>query len=195
MNGQWGSSSSSANPMPFGGFGGGGQQAGGSYGAAPSQPQMTPEQQQAYYIRLMQDAMESCPVKSGIAGGMGFGMGAIFGLFMSSLDIQSTEHQIYQKPFKEQMKFGLQDMGKRSYSTAKNFAVVGAIYAGTECCIEGYRAKHDMTNSVAAGCVTGAILARKGGPKAAAFGCAGFAAFSAASKSCLFYFFNCLINY
>lgn len=35
-------------------------------------------------------------------------------------------------------------------------------------------------NSVSAGCVSGAILAARGGPQAAAFGCAGFAAFSAA---------------
>nr|GEZ02344.1 mitochondrial import inner membrane translocase subunit TIM22-4-like [Tanacetum cinerariifolium] len=40
------------------------------------------------------------------------------------------------------------------------------------------RAKHDMTNTVAAGCVTGGTLSAKGGPKAACIGCAGFAAFS-----------------
>ena len=28
-------------------------------------------------------------------------------------------------------------MGKRSYSSAKNFGIVGAMFAGTECCIEG----------------------------------------------------------
>lgn len=37
---------------------------------------------------------------------------------------------------KQQMKSALKDMGTRSYSMAKNFAVVGAIYSGTECCIE-----------------------------------------------------------
>jgi hypothetical protein len=37
-----------------------------------------------------------------------------------------------------------------------------------------------MVNSVAAGCVTGGILAAKSGPQNAAIGCAGFAAFSAA---------------
>lgn len=35
-------------------------------------------------------------------------------------------------------------------------------------------------NSVAAGCVTGGALGVKAGPQAAAIGCAGFAAFSAA---------------
>lgn len=83
-------------------------------------------------------------------------------------------------PVKEQLRRGLKDMGSRSYSSAKNFMLIGAMYSGVECVIEGYRAKNDLTNSVAAGCVTGAGLAWKAGPSAAAFGCGGFAAFSAA---------------
>ena len=46
--------------------------------------------------------------------------------------------------------------------------------------IEQLRAKNDMKNGIAAGCVTGGVLAAKAGPQAAAVGCAGFAAFSAA---------------
>lgn len=38
---------------------------------------------------------------------------------------------------KEQIKHGFKDMGKRSYSSAKNFGVVGTIFAGSECVIEG----------------------------------------------------------
>lgn len=83
-------------------------------------------------------------------------------------------------PLKEQLKRGFKDMGQRSYSTGKNFALVGSIFAGTECCIEGFRAKNDMYNGISAGCVTGGVLAAKAGPQAAAVGCAGFAAFSAA---------------
>lgn len=83
-------------------------------------------------------------------------------------------------PLKQQLSHGLKDMGRRSYSTAKNFAAVGALFSGIECGIEGLRAKNDLGNGVAAGCLTGAILARNGGPQAAAVGCAGFAAFSAA---------------
>ena len=37
-----------------------------------------------------------------------------------------------------------------------------------------------MVNSVSAGCITGGLLAMNAGPQAAAMGCAGFAAFSAA---------------
>lgn len=56
----------------------------------------------------------------------------------------------------------------RSY--AKGFAAMGALFAGSECLIESYRAKHDMRNSVYAGCATGAILAHSGGPKAMCIG-------------------------
>ena len=34
----------------------------------------------------MQGAMESCPVKTAISGGMGFALGGAFGLFMSSVN-------------------------------------------------------------------------------------------------------------
>ncbi len=83
-------------------------------------------------------------------------------------------------PLRQQLAVGFRDMGTRSYSTAKNFAAVGALFSGIECGIEGLRARNDMANGVAAGCLTGAILARNAGPQGAAIGCAGFAAFSAA---------------
>lgn len=46
-----------------------------------------------------------------------------------------------------------------------------------------YRAKNDLKNGIAAGCITGGLLGAKAGPQAAAIGCAGFAAFSAAIDS------------
>lgn len=45
--------------------------------------------------------------------------------------------QLANLPLREQLKRGFKDMGSRSYSSAKNFGIVGAIFAGTECCIEG----------------------------------------------------------
>ena len=86
-------------------------------------------------------------------------------------------------PLREQLRQGFRDMGSRSWSSAKNFGTVGALFSGIECGIEGLRAKNDIANGVAAGCLTGAILARNAGPQAAAVGCAGFAAFSAAIDS------------
>ena len=47
--------------------------------------------------------------------------------------------QLAELPMKEQLRRGLKDMGSRSFSSAKNFALVGAIFSGTECCIEGVR--------------------------------------------------------
>lgn len=83
-------------------------------------------------------------------------------------------------PLKQQLRQGFKDMGQRSFSSAKNFGKVGAIFAGTECAIEGFRAKNVLSNGVMAGCITGGVLAAPAGPQAAAVGCAGFAAFSAA---------------
>lgn len=141
---------------------------------------MTPEEQQQYMIKTINKLSEGCAFKTVLSGGAGFGLGALFGLFMSSLQIETTDAKIYDLPFKEQMRVGFRDMGKKSFSTAKNFGVVGAIFAGSECCIEAYRAKNDLYNSASAGCFTGAVLGAKAGPQAAAFGCAGFAAFSTA---------------
>jgi hypothetical protein len=40
-------------------------------------------------------------------------------------------------PVREQLRRGLKDMGSRSYSSAKNFGMVGALFSFTECGIEG----------------------------------------------------------
>ncbi|OJD23505.1 hypothetical protein ACJ73_05138 [Blastomyces percursus] len=140
--------------------------------------------QEAAMVKTIQAAMESCPVKSVMAGGMGFALGGAFGLFMSSMSYDTPltpqGRELSTLPVREQLRRGFKDMGSRSYSSAKNFAIVGAIFSGTECCIEGLRAKNDLANGVAAGCITGGVLGAKAGPQAAMLGCAGFAAFSAA---------------
>lgn len=53
--------------------------------------------------------------------------------------------------------------------------------ATTDCgpCFAQMRAKHDIYNSVYAGCAAGAVLAHSAGPKGMCLGCASFAAFSA----------------
>src|SRR5271156_6149738 len=125
----------------------------------------------------MQAGMESCLTKSIMAGGMGFALGGAFGLFMSSMSYDTPlsspinplnpANAASHAPAlttSQQLKLGLKDMGTRSYSSAKNFALIGAMYSGTECVIEGFRAKSDLTNSVSAGCITGAALAWRAGP-------------------------------
>ncbi|KAI5838080.1 Tim17/Tim22/Tim23/Pmp24 family-domain-containing protein [Morchella snyderi] len=165
--------------MNFGGFPG---TRGGANGG-----EMSADEQQQQMIKMMQAGLESCPIKTAISGGAGFALGGVFGLFMASMSYDTPmtgglpgAKSLADLPLKEQLRRGFKDMGQRSYSSAKGFGLVGAMYAGSECCIEGFRAKNDMYNSVAAGCVTGGALGVKAGPQAAAFGCAGFAAFSAA---------------
>lgn len=90
------------------------------------------------------------------------------------------QNPITAMPLRQQLKVGFKDMGTRSYSMARNFGKVGALFSGIECGIEGMRAKNDITNGVAAGCLTGGVLAKNAGPQAIAGGCLAFAAFSAA---------------
>ncbi|KAF9904310.1 Mitochondrial import inner membrane translocase subunit tim22 [Linnemannia zychae] len=125
---------------------------------------------------------ENCPFKFVFGGVTGFALGGVFGIVMSSFEFAGPQltPQLQELSTREQMKIMLKDMGNRSYSSAKNFAVVAAIFSSSECFIEGYRAKNDIYNGAAAGCFTGGVLAAKGGAKASAFGCAGFAAFSTA---------------
>jgi mitochondrial import inner membrane translocase subunit TIM22 len=93
---------------------------------------------------------------------------------------QKTSVPLSSLPLRKQLASGFRDMGTRSWSTAKGFGTIGALFAGIECGIEGFRGRNDMANGVAAGCLTGGILARASGPSGMAVGCAGFAAFSAA---------------
>lgn len=89
---------------------------------------------------LMHSIMESCPAKTVLTGGLGFGAGALFGLVMSSLDTSGLQINDPGKPeltTRQQMRIVARDMATSSFRTAKNFALVGAIYSGVECTIEG----------------------------------------------------------
>lgn len=157
----------------------------GTNGQQKSLSEMTQEEQAEMGAKQMIAFMQSCPGKTAMAGVSGFFLGGFFGLFMASMayDVPvgtTAVNHISQLPLKEQMKLQFSDMGKRSYSSAKNFGYIGMVYSGVECAIESFRAKHDIYNGVSAGCITGAGLSFKAGPQAAAFGCAGFAAFSTA---------------
>eukprot|EP00123_Amoebidium_parasiticum_P020270 comp4648_c0_seq1/m.836 comp4648_c0_seq1/g.836 ORF comp4648_c0_seq1/g.836 comp4648_c0_seq1/m.836 type:complete len:166 (-) comp4648_c0_seq1:323-820(-) len=122
-------------------------------------------------VIIAQTVWESCPAKSIISGVMGFALGGVFGLIGGSFDpVENTNLRARDV---------LRDMGKRSYSMGKNFAIVGGIFAGTECAVETYRGKTDTMNGLISGCVTGAAFGFRAGGKAALGGCAGFAAFTA----------------
>ncbi|KAL8680060.1 MAG: hypothetical protein Q9186_003699 [Xanthomendoza sp. 1 TL-2023] len=92
------------------------------------------------FVMQMQMAMDSCAGKTVAAGVVGFALGGAFGLFMSSMSydtpLSAQGQQLTNLPLRQQLRSGFRDMGSRSYSSAKSFGVIGAMFAGSECCIE-----------------------------------------------------------
>ncbi|KAK9940860.1 hypothetical protein M0R45_017500 [Rubus argutus] len=122
-----------------------------------------------------QDIWNNCVVRSAASGVMGGGLGLMMGLFLGALDNPVMQDQMTGR---QQFIYTAKQMGSRSWGSAKAFAVMGLVFSAAECVVEKARAKHDTTNTVVAGCVTGGVMSAKGGPKAACVGCAGFATFS-----------------
>ncbi|KAL8246504.1 hypothetical protein R6Q59_007720 [Mikania micrantha] len=130
-----------------------------------------------------QDIWNNCAVRSVASGVMGGGLGLAMGLFLGAL-----ENPIHQDTMtgRQLFVYTAKTMGGKSWASCKAFAVMGLVFSAAECVVEKARAKHDITNTAIAGCVTGgAISAKTGGPKGACFGCAGFAAFSVAIEKFL----------
>ncbi|KAM0756104.1 Tim17-domain-containing protein [Meredithblackwellia eburnea MCA 4105] len=149
-------------------------------------PKSDEEKQAALYqlkqMRIIAAGMESPVAKATMSG---FGLGAFISMMNSAM--------VFEDPYRASQYAGLtgmqknklffKDLGKQMYRSGAGFGKVGALYAGTECIIEGYRARNDLWNSVYAGAFSGAVLGRNSGMKAMVFGAAGFAAFSAAIDS------------
>ncbi|KAI3798423.1 hypothetical protein L1987_33698 [Smallanthus sonchifolius] len=130
-----------------------------------------------------QDIWNNCAVRSVASGIMGGGLGLAMGLFLGALDNPIHQEQMTGRQL---FVYTAKQMGGRSWASCKAFAVMGLVFSAAECVVEKARAKHDITNTAIAGCVTGcAISAKTGGPKGACFGCAGFAAFSVAIEKFL----------
>ncbi|XP_002741054.1 mitochondrial import inner membrane translocase subunit Tim22-like [Saccoglossus kowalevskii] len=124
---------------------------------------------------IIEKVLESCTFKSVLSCVLGFGLGAAIGLFAASVDPIDPELAAKQKA-----KEVLKDMGKRSLYHAKNFAMIGAVFACTECVIESHRGRSGTGNTALAGCITGGVIGLRAGVKPAIAGCVGFASFSAA---------------
>ena len=62
----------------------------------------------------------------------GGGLGGAFGLFLSGLDSPITSEKMTTRQT-------LREMGQKSKSYAKNFALIGFMFAGTECLLETVR--------------------------------------------------------
>lgn len=142
------------------------------------------EQPQIQAIRMptieeirAQEVWNNCAVRSVVSGVMGGGLGLFMGLLLGALDNPIMQNEMTGR---QQLVYTAKQMGQRSWNSAKAFAVMGLVFSAVECVVEKARAKHDTTNTVVAGCVTGGTLSARGGPKAACAGCAGFAAFSVA---------------
>lgn len=122
-----------------------------------------------------QDIWNNCAVRSVVSGVMGGGLGLFMGLFLGALDNPLMQEEMTGR---QMFIYQAKQMGRRSWSSCKAFALMGLVFSAAECVVEKARAKHDTTNTVVAGCVTGGAISARGGPKAACAGCAGFAAFS-----------------
>lgn len=111
-------------------------------------------------------------------------MGLLMGVFLGALSDATPPVQVIggkevpQAPMKEQVRVTMRATAEKSLYWCRNFAFITGVFGGSECLVEKFRGKHDVWNSVASGCITGAALQAKQGPQAAAMGCGGFAAFS-----------------
>ena len=123
--------------------------------------QLSPEEQGERGAEMMMEFMTSCPGKSMISGVTGFALGGVFGLFMASMAYDTPLHtavpsdttglpnkvkELADLPLKQQIKIQFSEMGRRAYSSAKNFGYIGMIYSGVECVVESLRAKNDIYN-------------------------------------------------
>ncbi|CED83355.1 mitochondrial import inner membrane translocase subunit tim22 [Phaffia rhodozyma] len=157
-------------------------------GREPVPPGTTEEElanmrQMTQLNKLVTTVPESCIFKTVLSAGAGFGLGAFFSLMSTSFQYEDPMNRANVKiSTMAQTKLAFKDMGVKMWGTGKGFAKVGAIYSGVECCVEGYRAKNDIQNSLYAGMIAGSILALQtgSGPKAVLGGGIAFAAFSGA---------------
>jgi mitochondrial import inner membrane translocase subunit TIM22 len=126
----------------------------------------------------------SCGGKAAIGVFGGGIMGLLMGVFLGAMSDATPPIQVIggkdvpQAPLREQVKVTMRATADKSLYWCRNFAFITGVFSGSECLVEKYRGTHDVWNSVASGCITGAALQAKSGPQAAAMGCGGFAAFS-----------------
>jgi len=122
----------------------------------------------------VKQVMDSCGFKTALSCVAGAGFGIVFGLFTAAVDpnITGTETPTTRLVW--------QEMKSRMASYGKNFAMIGAMFACTECVIETHRAKADWRNSPLAGAVTGGLIGLRTGIPGAILGGTGFAIFSLA---------------
>jgi mitochondrial import inner membrane translocase subunit TIM22 len=147
------------------------------------------QQQQPAWVGMVSTAAESCIFKSALAGVAGGGIGIFFGLFFGGYSNAVDKAVEMKGPTSAKLRVGFKEAAISMRSYSKSFASFGIVFTGSECAIEKIRARHDLYNSVIAGCATGAILASeptnrlipaRARASQMAAGCAAMAAFSTA---------------
>lgn len=86
---------------------------------------------------MVEKFFESCAFKTSLSCVMGFGLGAAIGLFSASVgpEVNVTSPQ----PEQQSVKQVFREMKTKTFAYAKNFAILGAMFAATECTIESVR--------------------------------------------------------
>jgi import inner membrane translocase subunit TIM22 len=97
--------------------------------------------------RNVESIRESCPFNVVTHGAMGFAFGGFLGMFLASMSAGGTspESQLLNPskvlteaiPLRLQVRHALTDLIKKSWSSAKNFGTIAALYSGSECIVEG----------------------------------------------------------
>jgi mitochondrial import inner membrane translocase subunit TIM22 len=157
----------------------------------PIWPAAPPEgmQQQPAWIGIVTSATESCVFKSALSGVAGGGLGVVFGLFFGGYSNAVDKAVEMKGPTSAKLRVGFKEAAIAMKSYSKSFATFGIVFSGSECVVEKVRARHDLYNSIIAGCATGAILASeptnrhipvRARAAQMAIGCGGMAAFSTA---------------
>ncbi|EFC46217.1 predicted protein, partial [Naegleria gruberi] len=130
---------------------------------------------------------ESCVSKSAFAAVAGTVLGGAFGIISASFTLENTYMKTPQQIIREESMTGrekvreyFRETKNRCVSMGKSFGAVGALYSFFECSLEKVRGKKDVKGSLMAGCISGAVLARKAGIGPMILGCATFSAFSGA---------------
>ena len=134
---------------------------------SPSPEELAMQKAQQF---AMSELFSSCPAKTILGVGAGFGMGAAFGLIFGANTFNNHDEKFLNSSFRNQARVTFKQMGQGMLSSGKTFASLSAVFVATECATESIRGKEDMYNGLISGCVTGAVLSRSGGVQAMALG-------------------------
>ena len=115
---------------------------------------------------------ESCIFKAVTSTAVGGLMGVVVGVVCGTMGGMQPGAMLMpgvpeppRKGWRHEIRDSMRQTRFKARSWAKNFAFISGVYTGVECVVEKMRGKHDVRNSVGAGCITGAGLAVSCGPQ------------------------------